>query len=512
MESNQISKVAEIDLAKIFSIFLQAAKYAGEKAGHSPFDEYGEAKLAKYITIMINFILFIAGKQDDPVSRDLFSRLGLILFTLLMGIKQLNGTQRGGVRVIRNNLVMDVDELQPGDQILGDINAGAQFGNQIANYGNRLYDQAVIQQPPQVMEITADERRINVLQRQNEELQLRVLNENLNLQLEVQEGRRSLIKGEVSFAEMGNQAAVSMTAGSCCAIFMNVCTKVTINAGDNCSDVINQIFVNSNELCKKGVASIPKAGDILPEAIPAFGNFVWQVGAMADRNVKAGIEFITPQGVNNPNNMTSMGNSGNVSITDLMNEPDIDLTFEKQTDCFEMIWSNMSQRIEESKEIMGRTDVQCGICCCIGVYTVLNYAAYCRARRARQIIIEGAVGERITYENNQNALRVAQIAAGIGAVGAVATGVPLPTVAAGLAAVNNALAPQNNGIQPQPPNLVEVDPTATTGMRQRITNNANGGYKKTKRNNKKTKKTKKIKRNNKKTKKYRKSRKYKNKK
>lgn len=508
MESNQISKVAEIDLAKIFSIFLQAAKYAGEKAGHSPFDEYGEAKLAKYITIMINFILFIAGKQDDPVSRDLFSRLGLILFMLLMGIKQLNGIQRGGVRVIRNNLVMDVEpnELQPGDHILGDINAGAQFGNQVANYGNRLYDQAVIQQqPPQGMEITANERGFNQLQRQNQELELRILNQNLNLQLEVQEGRRSLIKGEVSSAEVRNQAMVSMTAGSCCAIFMNVCTKVTINAGDNCSDVTSQIFVNANELCKKGVAAIPSTGDIIPDAIPAFGNLLFQVGAMANRNVKAAIEAITPQDVN-PSNITSMGNSGNVSITDLMNEPDVDLTFKKQTDCFEMIWSNMSQRMEESKEIMGRTDVQCGICCCVGVFTVLNYSAYCRAQRARQIIIEGGVGERINYENNQNALRVAQIAAGIGAVGAVATGVPPPIVAAGMAAVNNALAPQNNGTQSLGPNLVDADPTATTGIRQRITNNnTNGGYKKTKKTKRNNKKSKKTKRNNKKTKRNRKT-------
>jgi hypothetical protein len=322
---------------------------------------------------MINFILFIAGKFEDPNSRDFFARLGLILFMLLIEIKKLNGSQRGGVKIIRNNVVMDVqvNELQPGDNILENINAGAQFGNQVANVGNRLYDQTLIQlQAPQVMSIQENERLLNI-QRSNDELQLKIMNENLNLQLEVQEGRRALVKGEVTWKDSRNQATVSMTAGTCCAVCLNVCGKITINAGDNCQDIMNKVFVNANDLCKKGVDAMPSAGDVVPSAVPAFFKFVYGVGAVVDKNVKEGIEWITP----GLNNNTIPGNEANITMTDLMNEPDINLTYEKQMTCFEMIWTNMNQKMEESKEIMGRTDVQCGICCCIGVYTVLNYAA-----------------------------------------------------------------------------------------------------------------------------------------
>jgi hypothetical protein len=172
---------------------------------------------------------------------------------------------------------------------------------------------------------------------------------------------------------------------------------------------------------------------------------------------------------------------------------------------------------------------QCGLCCCVGVFTCLTYGTIQRAKSTQLRLIEGApLNAALNEEVNGRNQTIARAAAAVGAVGIVATTGPAGIPAAmGLLNTTNAimnnpvnnvdnqvyqqLAPLPAGPQPillgGPPPVQQIqngDPTTIVGMRQRNPNQ-NAGYqkfkktKKTKRNNKKTKKMKRNNRKNRKT-------------
>ena len=523
MENNHVIKRNFV--TDLFQFCVNSIKMLQKTNLPTEYDNFNEKQRHNYNNIMINFLLFVAKKQTDPSFRDMFARLAFYLYVFL---ENTTPVQSGGVRILRGNVIMDVNvnELQPGDLQVEYIQNGMQIGQQVVAYGNPIYDQAqnglvlyqqqnqqqMIMQPPQQMIIDRDEQ----FRQEMNELEQEEALEDMRGRVEIKKLRRQVIRGEVPYGQYALDCATAASSGFACTVFMNASTKISSNG-----------FQNFANLVKDGATGVGNAIYYAKEAVTPD---IVKKGVSSAYGAASGVSsymssFFT----------SASPDATNSTLSDLVNSTtiiDIGTADPIQEGYFQHLWNNMkdtAQQIDPGS--INDTSHQCGICCAMGVYTCVTYSTIRRAKDAQLKLIEGAqLNAALNAEANARNQTIARATAAVGAVGIVATAGPggIPAAMTLLnttnAIMNNPvnnvdnqvyqqLAPLPAGPQPillgGPPPVQQIqngDPTTIVGMRQRNPNQ-NAGYqkfkknKKSKRNNRKTKKMKRNNKNNRKSRK-----------
>jgi hypothetical protein len=454
---------------------------------------------------MINFLLFVSKKQTDPSFRDMFARLAFYLYLFL---EKARSVQSGGLKIVRGNQVMDVPlaELQPGDLTLESIGTGVQIGQDVVQYGNNVYNQQQQQlqlqlQPPQQMTMYRDEEHENRI----DDLKKQVQIEQMRGILAATKLKNKLINGEVPASQHLLDAGAAGACGFCCTVFVNVSQQLSNNAWDNFKECMY-----SNFLAVAGIASSLPGAKLAKAATGAAS----QVSDFAERVGVDAINWFIPR-------------STNIQAVTEETLSSTTIPAAVQEGYFNEIWNKMHNRI--NKGIYSKdTSSQCGIFCCVFVYTSLAYNTFKRAKDAQLKIMEGSsLNSALNDDKKEQAKNVARVAAAAGAGIAMANGVPPPIALGVLSAANTIISNPVDNIEnqsytrlqpteengPEPiligrPQMQNANPDTNFGLRQRNVNNLgqNGGYKKFKKTKRNNRKTIKIKRNNRKS---RKSRKYK---
>jgi hypothetical protein len=502
-------------VTNLFQFTVKTIKMLQKTNIPTEYSNYNEKQKRNFNNIMINFLLFVAKQQTDPSFRDMFARLAFCLYIFL---ETTTPVQSGGVRIVRGNQIMDVNisELQQGDLELSNIVEGMQRGDQIAAYANPMYNQAqnglVLQQQQyqqqyqqQQMIMARDEKFRNEII----ELQQKELIEDMRGRVEIKQLKRQVIKGVVPTSQYTLNAAAASSAGCCCTIFMQASTKITSNGFENVANLLKDAASGAGE----AIYNVKEA--ITPDFVKAGVSSAYNVGKTLDSYLASWFTTVSP-------NVTDAANS---TMSDLLNgNTNIGAPDGVQEGFFQQLWDSMkdtAQQIDPGS--INDTSHQCGLCCCMAVYTTLTYSTNIRAKNAQLKLIEGgplnaALNEEATLRN-QN---IARITAGVGAGVLMASGVGAPAAMTLLGTantiINNPVTNVDNQTYPQVPQqqiqvgpqpiliggppqqqlqqIENADPTEIVGLRQRNPNQ-NAGYKKFK----KTKKTKRTKRNNRKTKK-----------
>jgi hypothetical protein len=326
-------------------------------------------------------------------------------------------------------------------------------------------------------------------------------------------GINDILAGNVSLGVHALNLSAGATAGFCCCVSLNVASNVLTNAAQKTVGAA----VEAGQAIK-GVAV--NAVDVTPDGVKAIGNFFYQWGSYGSRAVAVGLEAVTP--ISNP---TVLSPETLEMLNDATLEPGV--VSQIQINYFEEIWNGATRRCSS-------TDMQCGLLCGVGCCSILSLLSNNRARRAREVMIEGpAVTKMIEDANARQLNRVANAGAAIAAGGAMMLGAPPQAVMSGYNAaraiinqpqqeVRNQPAlgygqvapPPNQGLLPpaqqesqfaiqngEPRGVIQmgddVAPDAQTGLRRRSGHGGKNISKKTKKNkkSKKSKKSKKTKKN-----------------
>jgi hypothetical protein len=530
MEINKKEKSYTIKsnfVTNLFQFSVKAIKMLQKTNIPTEYDNYNEKQRRNFNNIMINFLLFVAKQQTDPSFREMFARLAFYLYVFLENTTPL---QSGGVRILRGNQIMDVNinELQPGDLEQQYIVDGMQLGQQVAAYANPIYNQAqnglvlqqqqyqqhLMMQPPQQMIMARNEQFMNEMA----ELQQQEMLEDMRGRVEIKKLKRQVIKGEVPTSQYTLNAAYASSAGCCCTIFMQASTKITYNGFQNVANLLIDAASGAGE----ALYNVKEA--VTPDFVKAGVSGAYNLGKKTDAYFASWFTSVSPNATDAANSTMSDLLNGNTNI----GTPDA-----VQEGFFQQLWDSMkdtAQQIDPGS--INDTSHQCGLCCCMAVYTTLTYNTILRAKNAQLKLIEGsALNSELNAEANARNQNIARITAGVGAGVLMATGVGAPAAMTLLgtanAIINNPINVDNQtypqvpqqqipaGPQPiliggPPPQQVQqienADPTAIVGLRQRNPDQ-NAGYqkfkktKKTKRNKRNNRKTKKIKRNNRKSRK-----------
>ena len=532
MENNHVIKRNFV--TDLFQFCVNSIKMLQKTNLPTEYDNLNEKQRHNYNNIMINFLLFVAKKQTDPSFRDMFARLAFYLYVFL---EKAGSVQSGGVLVLRGNVVMDVNdnEIQPGDLLVQYVQGGIQLGQQVVQYAAPLYDQAqqqlmiaqpnqqMIPQPPQQNIIARQERFDDEMQELERELAL----EQRRGALDVARQRRQLMRGEVLFSQHALNASTAAASGFCCAVFMNTSTNLSSNAFQNFENLVKNAASGAGE----ALYNVKEA--VTPEFVKAGVSSAYNLGKAADNYVASWFTTASP----------SATDAANSTLSDLVNSTTIDIGAADsiQEGYFQHVWDKMiglSDKLHPGD--LSDSASQCGLCCCVGVFTHLTYGTIQRAKNTQLRLIEGApLNAALNREVNETNQTIARAAAAVGAVGIVATTGP-GGIPAAMSLLNTTNAIMNNPVNnvdnqvypqlapvpvqagpqpillgaPQPVQQIQNgDPNANVGLRQRnVVNNQgqNAGYqkfKKTKKSKRNNKKTRKMKRNNRKSRKYKRSKK-----
>jgi len=526
MENNRVIKRNFV--TDLFQFCVKSIKMLQKTNLPTEYDNFNEKQRHNYNNIMINFLLFVAKKQTDPSFRDMFARLAFYLYVFL---ENAGSVQSGGVRILRGNVVMDVNdnEIQPGDVLLQYVQGGLQLGQQVVQYAAPLYNQAqqqmvvqppqqMIAQPPQQMVMDRDEQ----FRREMIELEQERLLEEGRGRLDILRARRQLMRGEVPVSQHALNTSASVATGFCCALFMNTSTNLSSNAFQNVGNLLKDAVSGAGE-------AISNAGDLMiPNSV--------KTGVKAGYNTLRTFDDYVASFFTSAS--SSAGGAANTTLSNLVNSTtnvNVGLPDPIQQGFFERVWDNMivlGDKLQPGD--LSDSASQCGLCCCVGTFTCLTYGTIQRAKNTQLRIIEGGpLHAALNHEANERNQNFARIAAGVGAAGMVAimgpAGIPPAMGLVNTAnvilnnPVNNVdnqaypqLAPVQVQAAPQPILLEAPQPVQqieNVGLRQRnVGNNQghNGGYqkfKKTKKSKRNNRKTRKMKRNNRKSRKYKKSKK-----